>query len=285
MLSRKSGDARRAAEEQQRNRPRGDLSASSLFSTPEDIQAQNRRRRAIDAGDETHIQGQRRNLQDLAVALDPEPRKRERWQRRRVIASLRRRERPTAEQFRRMTEREITVHSPNLKTSVKKLGPLARQIQGKTVEEAIVQMRFSKKKIAQQVREHLEYARDKAVVARGMGLGEGVEGEEGKSKEVAVDIQRKDGSRQTVSDKSEIYVDQAWVGRGPYGKLPDYRARGRMNLIRTPWTHLALKLKEQGTLVREWQDREAKRQKKRAEKVWVPLPDRPLHGQNQYYTW
>ncbi|KAL8864738.1 MAG: hypothetical protein Q9174_007241 [Haloplaca sp. 1 TL-2023] len=49
--------------------------------------------------------------------------------------------------------------------------PLARQIAGKPIDEAIIQMRFSKKKAARDVKKHLEYARDEAIVKRGMGLG------------------------------------------------------------------------------------------------------------------
>ncbi|GAM85782.1 hypothetical protein ANO11243_037900 [Dothideomycetidae sp. 11243] len=281
LLSRKAKDSRTPA--QQGQMPKGDLSAGSLFSTEQDLKSKDDYTYEIDPESETRIQGQKRNLEDLAVALDPQPRKREDWQRRQVIKLLRHKERLTDDQFQKMTEREVTVHSPNFKTSVKKLGPLARQIQGKSVEEAIVQMRFSKKKIAQEVRRHLEYARDKAIVSKGMGLGEKLE--DGTASKGSVEIQKKDGSRYTVTDPSKIYIDQAWVGRGTYGKLPDYRARSRVNIIHTPWTHLALKLKEEGTLVREWEDREAKRQRKRANKVWVPLPDRPLQGQHQYYTW
>ncbi|KAF2154993.1 ribosomal protein L22 [Myriangium duriaei CBS 260.36] len=284
LLSRKAKDSRSAAQ-QQPPQTKGDLSASSLFSTDEDLKRDEKRDQVIDSENLASIQGHRRNLQDLAVVLDPQPRKRETWQRRQVIKSLRRKERLTEEQFQRMTEREITVHSANFKTSVKKLGALARQIQGKSLEEAIVQMRFSKKKVAQEVRDQLEFARDKAIVSKGMGLGDKVEGGAVAAAVGPVDIQRKDGSRYTVTDPSKIYIDQAWVGRGPYGKLPDYRARSRVNIIRTPWTHLAVKLKEEGTLVREWEQREEKRRRQRLDKLWVPLPDRPLHGQNQYYTW
>jgi ribosomal protein L22 len=185
---------------------------------------------------------------------------------------------------------------------------LARQIQGKTLDEAIVQMRFSKKKVAQDVMAHLEAARDEAVVMRGMGLGQvGVETE---AKDASIlnnatadvtgtqpakavvspskplDIQLKDGKRHTVTDTSNIYIEQAWVGRGPYGKLPDFRARGRVYIMRTPWTSLSVVLKEEATRVREWREREDRRLKQRKEKVWVPLPDRPVQGiRGQWYSW
>lgn len=92
-----------------------------------------------------------------------------------------------------------------------------------------MQMRFSRKKAAQEVLKHLEYARDEAIVRRGMGLG-GLEVEEGGL------VVEKSGKRRVVRDKTEMYVDQAWVGRGAYGRKPEYRARGRVNLLRPPTT-------------------------------------------------
>jgi len=232
------------------------------------------------------VNGERRDIDEMAMILDPDPRNRELWQRRRVMQLVRRRERLTPEQYQKKTEREITMRSHNFRTSVKKLGPLARQIAGKSVDDAIVQMRFSKKKAAREVLQHLEYVRDTAVVSRGMGLGAvKVEGDDGSPASKSIDIQRLDGKRQTVTDQSKIYVDQAWVGRGPFGRKPDYRAFGRMYIMRPPTTHLSIKLKEEATLVREWKEREEKRDRHRLANGWVQLPDRPIQGQNQYYTW
>ena len=142
------------------------------------------------------------------------------------------------------TERVSLSKSPMFKTSVKKLGPLARQIAGKPIDEAILQMRFSKKKAAIDVKKHLEYARDNAIVRRGMGLGEVKVAEEGKEDEVvdnekerkALVVEDKDGKRRIVTDRTSIYVDQAWVGRGSFTKSPEYRARGRVNMLMHPTT-------------------------------------------------
>ena len=151
------------------------------------------------------------------------------------------------------TERFSVSKSELFKTSVKKLGPLARQIAGKPIEEAIVQMRFSKKKAAAEVKKHLEYARDEAIVRRGMGLGmvklkkagegegegEGEGGDENREVQAMMKpivFHDKKGKRRTVTDTTGIYVDQAWVGRGKYGQAPDYRARGRTYILRPPTT-------------------------------------------------
>lgn len=212
-----------------------------------------------------------------AVALDPAPRASERWARKMVIRDITRGERLSRPRFLKRTERQLVLRSHNFKTSVKKLGPLARQIAGKTVEDAITQMKFSPKKAARDVLGHLLHARDMAVVSRGMGLGE----------ESAEDqtIRLKDGKRHVVADPSAMYVSQAWVGRGPYDKMPEFRARGRTNILRAPYTSLSVEIKEEATRIREHSDREAKRLRQRKEKVWVQLPDRPLVGQRQWYSW
>lgn len=154
------------------------------------------------------------------------------------------------------TERSLLSKSHMLKTSVKKLGPLARQIAGNSIEDAIVQMRFSKKKAAADVMKLLEYARDEAIVKRGMGLGQVKWTEEIKGgalyssekmgnttepgKEVTIMVDDRKGRRRAVTDRTSIYVDEAWVGRGKYGSEPDYRARGQVYLMRPPLTSKCL---------------------------------------------
>ena len=147
-----------------------------------------------------------------------------------VIKQVQKRGRLTKTQKLKQQERELLSKSHDFKTSVKKLNPLARQIAGKTVDEAIIQMRFSKKKAARDVLEHLEHAKNEAIVKRGMGLGLG------KKLEHPVKLQTKDGKRVKVEDPTTIYVDQAWVGRGLYGTTPDHRARGQIFMMKNPTT-------------------------------------------------
>lgn len=68
------------------------------------------------------------------------------------------------------TERSTAQKSPSIKTSVKKLMMLARQVAGKKLDDAMVQMRFSKKKAAKDVLRHLRYAKNKAIAEQQMGL-------------------------------------------------------------------------------------------------------------------
>jgi ribosomal protein L22 len=167
----------------------------------------------------------------MRAALNPSPEARKRWERKMVIRGVMKRGRMTKAQLLKMQERQLLSKSHDFKTSVKKLNPLARQIAGKTVEDAIVQMRFSKKKAAKDVLEHLEHAKNEAIVKRGMGLG----GDK-KKIENPLRIQTKDGKRIKVENPTTIYVDQAWVGRGLRGSTPDYRARGNVHMMMNPTT-------------------------------------------------
>lgn len=195
-----------------------------------------------------------RDPDNMAAVLDPTPRARERWQRRMVIREIRGRGRLTKTVKLARTERSHLSKSEFFKTSVKKLFPLANQIAGKPLSEAMVQMRFSKKKAAQDVLRHLEYARDQAIVMRGMGLGkvqaqaqqaeagevaDGPEAERGQpsaQEEERLLVEDKKGKKRVVTDRTAIYVDQAWVGRGACGFGIEYRARGNSNRLRLPYT-------------------------------------------------
>ncbi|KAJ5510566.1 Ribosomal protein L22 bacterial/chloroplast-type [Penicillium expansum] len=211
-----------------------------------------------------------RDLSRLQVGLGPDPKAQLRWERKMAVREVRKRGRvPTKVQIKR-TERESLSKSHWIKTSLKKLGPLARQIAGKNIDEAILQMRFSNKKAAKDVLEHLEHAKNVAIVRAGMGLGAS---NSEPSKPITVIL--KTGERQKIANPTDIYIQEAWVNRGPYGYEMDHRARGQINLL----------LKEEKTRIREWEDREAKAQRERRSQLWTQLPDRKISAQNQYYSW
>jgi ribosomal protein L22 len=134
-----------------------------------------------------------------------------------------------------MTERTLTHKSEWIPTSTKKLVMLARQIAGKNIDDAISQMQWSKKKMAREVKYHLEEARDLAIAQRGMGLG-AVNGETaGKRNDKPTKIQTKDGKWLEISDPTKMYVADSWVGKGSWlGKEIDYKGRGRMGVIKHP---------------------------------------------------
>ncbi|PWW73778.1 ribosomal protein L22 [Tuber magnatum] len=173
------------------------------------------------------------------------------WPKRATAREIRRRGRLTKREMLLRTEKEHLAKSHMFKTSVKKLAPIARQIQGKKIEDAIIQMRFSAKKAARDVLGHLYAARNESVVRRRM-------------------------------DPQQTYIEQAWVGRGTYGLDRNHRARGRIDMLRLPYTSITVVLKEQVTRDRIAKEKEEKRLRK---KPWEQLPSRPLVGQTQYYRW
>jgi len=198
-----------------------------------------------------------------------------------VIRAIRRRGRLTKQEELMRTEREALCKSHWFKTSVKKLVPLARQIAGKNIDDAILQMRFSKKKVAKDVMEHLKHAKNIAIVRYGMGLGS-VNGEILKE---PITITLKSGERKVIKDPTSIYIAQAWVNRGPFDVDYEHRARGRINVLRPPHTSISVLLKEEKTRIREWREREEKALRQRKSQLWTQLPDRKITAQNQYYSW
>lgn len=205
---------------------KGDLSKDSLFREEEEEGMPRR-----ESAESIMLRGEQRDPVAMRSALDPDPQGRKRWERKMVIREIRRNGRMSKTEAIKQSERQSLTKSPMIETSTKKLGMLARQIAGKTVDEALIQMRFSTKKSAVKIKEFLEYARNEAIVKRGMGLGP-VNGSKGKS----IEIQLKDGKRHRITDETNIYIDQAWVGRGEYGHSIEYRARGRRNLLDHPKT-------------------------------------------------
>ncbi|CAO2653186.1 Nn.00g025970.m01.CDS01 [Neocucurbitaria sp. VM-36] len=245
--------------------------------------------------------------------LDPDANARKSLERKLVIAGVKRHGRMTKAQKLLRTERQSLYKSHFLPTSVKKLQKVVNQLAGKTVSEALVQLRFSPKKIARDVIKGLEIAQNEAIVARGMGLQgeeaavarwekqrEGTDAgrprdlwdyktsaEAGKAVKAAktakaTTVELKDGSKKVVRDPSEIYIDQAWVGRGESWKTPEFRARGKINLLTHRTTSFSFLLKEEKTRIRISEEIKKKRDNR---KLWVALPDRPVTAQRQYCLW
>lgn len=224
-------------------------------------------------------EAEQKTKENMALIVDPDPRSRIRWQRKKVIQMVRRNGRLNKEERVRMSERELLHKSEFMATSTKKLVMLARQIAGKSVDDAILQMKWSKKKFSAEVRYYLEEARDLAIAQRGMGLGQ-VNGEILTTPRKIQDV---DGKWLEITDPTRMYVAQSWVGRGPWrGKKIDYKGRGRMGIIRHPSTSLTVLLKEEKTRIRQHDEQVARKEKKGP---WVHLPNRPIYGQRPYYSW
>ncbi|KAJ2903222.1 uncharacterized protein MKZ38_010258 [Zalerion maritima] len=222
--------------------------------------------------------------------LDPDPRARVRWERKKVIQMVRKGGRTTREERIRISERKIMMRSPYFFTSVKKLGALTRQIAGKTVDDALVQMRFSKKKFAKHISRHLELSKNMAVAKKGMGLGKAT-GEAPLAKPVEIETKKKPGmsgmqpmkKKLVITDPTRIYIDEAWVNKGSYYTSRIYRhGRGMKSLWKTPSTSMTVVLKEEKTRMRQHRERQIKQIKA---KPWVHLPDKPVTAQRPYYSW
>lgn len=177
------------------NSQRGGLAASSIF------------------GDEsTEVAATESNMGAFSTIHIRDPnREHWAWPKRATAREVRRRGRLTKREMLLQTEKEHLAKSHMFKTSVKKLAPIARQIQGKKIEDAIIQMRFSPKGAARDVLGHLYAARNESVVRRKM-------------------------------DPGQTYIEQAWVGRGTYGREHNHRARGRIDILRLPYTSLFARL-------------------------------------------
>jgi ribosomal protein L22 len=231
-LSKKKEDKERALAERLTNRTQG----ATIFDEEIKDQQQSAQHSAS-KGKKTSGGGSplsySKMKEHMERALDPDPRWRIRYQKKKIMQSVRSGGKLSKQEVIKRTEKEVTSTSDVLPTSTKKLVHLSHQIVGKTVDEAITQMRFSKKKMAREVRYQLEEARDMAIASRGMGLG--VPNGELLAKPRI--ILTKDGSKVEVQDPTRLYVDQSWVTKGPYrGFRIQYHARGRMSQMWRPTT-------------------------------------------------
>ncbi|KAH8785255.1 ribosomal protein L22/L17 [Diaporthe sp. PMI_573] len=293
-----SADERRGIEDRMRERMTATrLESKSIFD--DELKAagdgEERQSGPVDArGRGRNTTGSRESVMGASLlrdhmrdAIDPDPQSRMRWERRMVARQVARRldarGRETRDERIRRTERETTSRSAWLATSTKKLVHLAHQISGKTLEEARTQMKFSKKKFAREVLYELELARDKAVVERGMGLGKSTGEFVPGSTEKRTVKDFRHGKFVEVEDPSRIYVSEAWVNRGPWrGKKPNYRARGRVDLLQMPQASITIRLKEEKTRIREYEEKKARQYR---QGPWVHLPNRPVTAQRPFYSW
>ena len=287
--ARKARQAMKLQEDKTRaNLRMGSLEPNSAFATDP---------KEIEEAEETTDDMSSRNFSHMARVLNPRPHTRSRWQRRQVIRHVRRAGRLTKEMQIARTERKHLSKSHFFKTSMKKLAPLARQIAGKSVDEAILQMRFSRKKVAAEVQEHLIQARNEAIVMKGMGIKPGTSSavlppsgpvilDPSISPSDAEHTPLKARRPGVAKNETDMYVSEAWTNQGPYGREPEYRARGRVNILRPPHTGISVVLKEEKTRTREKAEKEMKAIRKRLGKQsWTQLPDRPVTNQTQYVLW
>ena len=114
---------------------------------------------------------------------------------------------------RRVAENEAYAVSRMLKTSPQKMNLLAQLIRGKSVEKALTDLTFSKKRIAADVKKALQSAIANAENNHGL-------------------------------DVDELIVAEAWVGKNLVMKRGRPRARGRYGRILKPFAQITILVRQ-----------------------------------------
>jgi large subunit ribosomal protein L22 len=116
---------------------------------------------------------------------------------------------------RSLADNEARAVIKNLRTSPQKLNLVAAQIRGKPVQRALMDLEFSRRRIAQSVKVGLESA-----------------------------IANAENNHQLDVDR--LVVAEATVGKGLVMKRWRARARGRVARIHKPFSQITLVVREQG---------------------------------------
>mmetsp|Transcript_73805 Transcript_73805/g.173304 ORF Transcript_73805/g.173304 Transcript_73805/m.173304 type:complete len:262 (-) Transcript_73805:981-1766(-) len=104
------------------------------------------------------------------------------------------------------------VHT-NIKSSIKKLEPVVEMVRRMGVEEALIQLKFLRKKVAKDVAKTVALAKNNA--------------------RHAYDL-----------NPNHLIIDQAVTGRKKYVRSIKYHAKGRASRIRTPYSQLTIYVRE-----------------------------------------
>ncbi|HEU0117166.1 MAG TPA: 50S ribosomal protein L22 [Alphaproteobacteria bacterium] len=112
-------------------------------------------------------------------------------------------------------EKGALAKARTLRTSARKLNLVAASIRGKDASTALTQLRFEKRRIAQDVKKVLQAAVANAENNHGL-------------------------------DVDKLYVAEAWVGRAFVMKRFHTRGRGRSAGIEKPFSNLTIVVKERG---------------------------------------
>lgn len=114
---------------------------------------------------------------------------------------------------RGLADNEARAVAVNLRTSAQKLNLLAALIRGKSVESALAELTFSKRRIAEEVKKTLQAA-----------------------------VANAENNHQLDVDR--LYVVGAYVGKSFVMKRFRARARGRAGRLLKPWSRLTVVVRE-----------------------------------------
>ena len=115
---------------------------------------------------------------------------------------------------RRVAENEAMAKTRMLKTSPQKLNLVAEQIRGMPVNDALAELTFSKRRIAQDVKKTLQSAIANAEHNHGL-------------------------------DVDELVVAEAWVGKNLVLTRGRPRGRGRFGRLLKPFSEITIKVRQQ----------------------------------------
>ena len=115
---------------------------------------------------------------------------------------------------RRVADNEAMAKTRMLRTSPQKLNLVAEQIRGMPVNDALAELTFSKRRIAQDVKKTLQSAIANAEHNHGL-------------------------------DVDELVVAEAWVGKNLVLKRGRPRGRGRFGRLLKPFSEITIKVRQQ----------------------------------------
>ncbi|OLY83125.1 50S ribosomal protein L22 [Smittium mucronatum] len=162
-----------------------------------------------------------------------------------------------------LLEKTYRYSTSNFKTSPKKLRFIAKQIAGLKVQDAINQLEFSPKRAAKKILHTVAFARKNAIY-------------------------------QKLFNPDQMYIKEAWVGKGRFSKRLDYKARGRFGVVHHPTAHMKIVLGEDkapladspGSLQDNGKRRNIKGFGEHKKFVWKPLMEnKPIYNCKPYYNW
>ncbi|KAI0772611.1 ribosomal protein L22 [Irpex lacteus] len=142
----------------------------------------------------------------------------------------------------------------NFKISHRKLNKLGRQISGKPIDSAILQMMFSEKRAGKRIKSMLVVAKDHATSLKGL-------------------------------DDKRLVVAEAWVTKGPKQlKRIEPKGRARTGIRIHPDSRLHVILRE-GKTAEEIKAAERRRKLKRIVSAGVVREDVPIRNPNPAWAW
>ncbi|KAH9899998.1 ribosomal protein L22 [Cubamyces lactineus] len=156
--------------------------------------------------------------------------------------------------WKKKTYTEHKYSTANFKISHRKLNLLSRQIAGKPIDSAILQMMFSEKRASKRIKSMLVVAKSHAVKLKSL-------------------------------NEQKLVVAESWVTKGPHQlKRYDVKGRGRAGLKTHPHSRLHVVLKE-GKTRAELREEERARKLKRIVSAGLVREDVPIRNPGPNWAW